>query len=373
MVMAATTDTGSALRRSAGSTAGFAVAMGIGRFVYTPILPVMSVALAMPTSHGSWIAAANYLGYLLGSGMLTRRPDWTTATVLRVGLVATVVLLAGMPLVHALPWFLLLRLLAGVASAMVFVCLAHGVPELEERGGSAGLAFAGVGAGIALSGVAVGLAASAVSASWTLLWLVAAAGAALLTPVAWRVPVPAAEPRAGRAGRVPGHRRLSLSYLFEGIGYIIIGTYLVALVAESTGAQDATWVWVVAGLAAVPSPVLWAAVSRRVGLATALTGAYVLQILAAVLPVAVGGVAGGYLGAALFGATFMGITQMTMARARQLGIGAAAAGLTLVYALGQLLGPVIVAVLPTGGYGPAFLVAAVILGAATVLTVTGRN
>jgi MFS family permease len=362
--------TGSALRLSVGSTAGFAVAMGIGRFVYTPILPVMSVALAMPTSHSSWIAAANYLGYLVGSAVLTRRPEWTTATVLRAGLVATVVLLAGMPLLHALPWFLVLRLLAGVASAMVFVCLAHGVPELEERGGSAGLAFAGVGSGIALSGVAVGLAASA---SWTLLWLVAAAGAALLTPVAWRVPVPVAEPRAGRGTLVPGQRRLTVSYLLEGVGYIIIGTYLVALVAESTGARDATWVWVVAGLAAVPSPMLWAVVSRRVGLGTALVGAYVLQILAAVLPVVVGGATGGYLGAALFGATFMGITQMTMARARELGLGAAAAGLTLVYALGQLVGPVIVAVLPSGGYGAAFLVAAVILGAATVLTVSGRS
>lgn len=344
--------------------------MGIGRFVYTPILPVMSTALAMPTAHGSWIAAANYLGYLLGSAILTRRPDWTRVAVLRTGLVATVVLLAGMPLVHALPWFLLLRLLAGVASAMVFVCLAHGIPALEERGGSAGLAFAGAGAGIALSGLAVGLAASA---PWTVLWLVAAAGAAVLTPVAWNVPVPAAEPRAGRAGRMPGHRRLTVSYLLEGVGYIIIGTYLVALVAESTGAQDATWVWVVAGLAAAPSPVLWALVARRVGLGTALTGAYVLQILAAVLPVVIGGVAGGYLGAALFGGTFMGITQMTMARARELGIGAAAAGLTLVYAVGQLAGPVIVAVLPSGGYGPAFLIAAVLLAAATVLTATGRN
>jgi hypothetical protein len=64
---------------------------------------------------------------------------------------------------------------------------------------------------------------------------------------------------------------------------------------------------------------------------------------------------------------------MTMARARQLGIGAAAAGLTLVYALGQLLGPLIVAVLPAGGYGPAFLVAAGLLTAAMVLTVSGRN
>lgn len=344
--------------------------MGVGRFVYTPILPVMSVALAMPASHGSWIAAANYLGYLVGAGVLTRRPEWTSAVVLRAGLVATVLLLAGMPLVHALPWFILLRLLAGVASAMVFVCLTHGVPALEERGGSAGLAFGGVGAGIALSGLAVGLAASA---SWPALWLVAAAGAALLIPVAWHVPVPSAAPRARRTARVPGHRRLSASYLLEGVGYIIIGTYLVALVAESTGARDATWVWVVAGLAAAPSPVLWAVVGRRVGLRPALVGAYALQILAAVLPVVVGGVAGGYLGAALFGATFMGITQMTMAQAHRLGIGAAAAGLTLVYALGQLLGPVIVTVLPSDGYGPAFLIAAGLLVAATVLTVSGRN
>lgn len=355
---------------TAGHTAGFAVAMGIGRFVYTPILPVMGVALAMPSTHGSWIAAANYLGYLVGAGVLTRRPEWTTAAVLRAGLVATVLLLVGMPLVHVLPWFILLRLLAGSASAMVFVCLAHGIPALEQRGGSAGLAFAGVGAGIALSGAAVGLAASA---SWPVLWLVAAAGAALLIPVAWNVPVPAAAPRAGRAPQVPGHRLLSASYLLEGIGYIIIGTYLVALVAESTGAREATWVWVVAGLAAAPSTLLWAVVGRRVGLRPALVGAYVLQILAALFPVMVGGVAGGYVGAALFGTTFMGITQMTMAQAHRLGIGVVAAGLTLVYALGQLLGPMIVAVLPSDGYGPAFLVAAGLLTAATVLTVSGRN
>jgi MFS family permease len=205
------------------------------------------------------------------------------------------------------------------------------------------------------------------------LWLVAAAGAALLIPVAWNVPVPAAAPRAGRAPRVPGHRLLSASYLLEGIGYIIIGTYLVALVAESTGAREATWVWVVAGLAAAPSTLLWAVVGRRVGLRPALVGAYVLQILAALFPVMVGGVAGGYVGAALFGTTFMGITQMTMAQAHRLGIGAVAAGLTLVYALGQLLGPMIVAVLPSDGYGPAFLVAAGLLTAAMVLTVSGRN
>jgi hypothetical protein len=64
---------------------------------------------------------------------------------------------------------------------------------------------------------------------------------------------------------------------------------------------------------------------------------------------------------------------MTMAQAHRLGIGAVAAGLTLVYALGQLLGPMIVAVLPSDGYGPAFLVAAGLLTAAMVLTVSGRN
>lgn len=344
--------------------AGLAVAMGVGRFVYTPILPAMTAALSMPGSHGSWIAAANYLGYLLGAGALTRRPDWTNAVTLRAGLVATVILLAAMPVWDALGWFILLRLLAGVASAVVFVCIAQGVPAVELRGGAAGLVYAGVGAGIALSGAAVGLAGAA---SWQVLWLVAAVGAAVLAVVAWQVEVPETSHQAtsdsGRKGGAAGWR-LTVTYLLEGIGYIIIGTYLVALVAETTGPRPATWVWVAAGLAAVPSPLLWGWLSHRFGTPRALLGAYLLQVLSALVPVLLGGVAGGYLGAALFGATFMGITQMTIALAHQLGLGAAR--LTLVYAVGQLLGPVLVAAL--SGYGTAFLVAAVLLAVAAIMT-----
>lgn len=352
-----------ALRTSVGPAAGLSVAMGIGRFVYTPILPRMAAALDMPSSHGSWIAAANYLGYLLGAWALTQRPDWTSTTALRTGLLATVVLLAVMPVTGALPWFLLVRLVAGVAAAVVFVCVAQVVPTVELAGGATGLVYAGVGAGITLSGVTVAL---ADSAPWSALWLLSAVGAGVLALVAWPVQVPSVghEPRpvGGGASRVPV--RLTVAYLLEGVGYIIIGTYLVTLVAVSTGARTATWVWVVAGLSAVASPVLWKVVASRTGARKALVLAYVLQLLAALVPVVSADVAGGFAGAALFGATFMGITQMTMAEAHRSGVIAAAAGLTLVYALGQLLGPVIVAVLPADRYGPAFLVAVVLLGIA---------
>ena len=50
----------------AGLTA-LGVAMGIGRFAFTPILPMMQQDFAMSLGEGGWLASANYLGYLVGA------------------------------------------------------------------------------------------------------------------------------------------------------------------------------------------------------------------------------------------------------------------------------------------------------------------
>src|ERR1043165_6809707 len=107
-----------------------AVAMGIGRFAFTPLLPMMLAEGALDLHTASWLASANYLGYLAGALLCTFQP-WIWARVrglpgihatrlVRGGLVATGLLTLGMAL--PLPWtWGLLRFAAGVASAVVFV------------------------------------------------------------------------------------------------------------------------------------------------------------------------------------------------------------------------------------------------------------
>ncbi|MDP9043635.1 MAG: MFS transporter, partial [Pseudomonadota bacterium] len=174
-----------------------AVAMGIGRFAFTPLLPMMLHDRVIDLHGASWLASSNYLGYLAGALLCTFQP-WIWARVrwlppidgpwlVRGGLVATGMLTLGMALPHATLWPLL-RFAAGVASAVVFVytsgwCLA----QLAQRGAAAlgGAIYTGPGAGIVVSGLA---ASGMVQASWraAFAWAIFGGLAFALTAVVWR-------------------------------------------------------------------------------------------------------------------------------------------------------------------------------------------
>src|SRR4051794_3452758 len=123
-------------------------------------------------------------------------------------------------------------------------------------------------------------------------------------------------------------------------------------------------VWVVVGLAALPSCALWAWASRHVSRPSLLAAALGLQTIGITLPAMAGGVGPDLLAAALFGATFMGITTLTLAAGTHLQLPRAAATLSLGYAAGQILGPVVVGPLLAGGYRNALVVGAVLVAAA---------
>ncbi|MFG2725807.1 YbfB/YjiJ family MFS transporter [Streptomyces canus] len=353
--------------------------MGVGRFVYTPILPLMHTQAGLSTGAGANLATANYVGYLVGALAGILAPVLVRSrAVLRASLILLTGTLAAMPLTHSTTVWSLLRLLAGVASALVFVVAAGSLLHhlRDHPPHLAGWAFGGVGGGIALSGLLVLVLRSA--ADWRTAWWAAAALATLLAAASWNLR-PQEAPVAATGGSVATPRThrwfgaLFVSYTLEGVGYIVAGTFLVAAIGQESPGRLGSGAWVLVGLAAVPSSALWARLGRRWSRPGLLLTALVIQAAGIALPALVGGTAAALGSAVLFGATFIGISSLALATGAHLRFPRSVALLTAGYSVGQILGPLVVAPLLHHGYHrallPAALVVLVAAAAAAVLRI----
>ena len=143
---------------------------------------------------------------------------------------------------------------------------------------------------------------------------------------------------------------LLLNYSCEGLGYSVVATFIVAIVKARPG-MDAVgdWVWVMVGLAGVPSCIFWSAVAERFGFTLALGLAYVAQIVGIVLPAISGAAWAALLSAVLFGGTFMAITALVLAVGRHAARGQGFAVLTAGFGVGQVLGPLAAGFFVAGG------------------------
>lgn len=343
-----------------------AAAMGIGRFAYTPILPLMTAHAGLSTSAAGHLATANYVGYLLGAVAGAGSPRLSrSSTACRVSLVVLVVSLASMSLTDNVFGWMALRLAAGVASALVFVIAINTV--LDHLHGHPphlpGWAFGGVGVGIALSAALVfGLPAQS---GWKAAWWLAAGLTALLGAAAWGLrPDPPAQTSKDAVGKRNTTRRpfalLFGSYTLEGIGYIIAGTFLVAAIAQNSPGRLGTGAWLVVGLAAIPSAAVWARLSSRYSHPVLLTGALLLQAGGIGLACIGNGLAA-LIGAVLFGGTFIGISTLALAAGRLLQFPGAVALLTAGYSVGQIIGPVAVSPFVHNGFRTALAAGAVVV------------
>lgn len=349
-----------------------AVAMGIGRFAFTPLLPMMlhDGVVDLPTA--SWLASANYIGYLLGALLCTFQPwvwrqlGWQRPVdpvrALRIGLAATALFTLGM----ALPWppaWPLLRFAAGVASALVFVftsgwCLT----QLAQRqaGSLGGVMYAGPGAGI----VASGLAASAlVAAQWRAAagWVIFGVLAAVLTASVWRVfrstPATVPGPAAAAATAAPATpptageiALLALAYGLAGFGYIVTATFLPviarAALPDATTALDLFWP--LFGLGVIGGALLSSRLSAHGNQRLRLAVCYVIQAAGVLASLVSPSLVGFALGSLLLGLPFTAITFFAMQEARRLRPDAVASTmglLTVLYGAGQIVGPPLVAAL----------------------------
>lgn len=343
-----------------------AVAMGIGRFAFTPLLPMMlhDGVVNLPTA--SWLATSNYLGYLVGALLCTAQPllwqrlgraPLVPTRAVKLGLVATGVLTLGMALPPAAAWPLW-RFLAGIASALVFVyvsgwCLARlaalGVPSLG------GVIYTGPGLGIAASGLA---ATGMVAGGWSAAtgWAVFAVLAVGLTAVAWPRLRPGAPVAAAAApvARPAGTDRLAegvfvLAYGLAGFGYIVTATFLPVIARQAL--PGSIWLdlfWPLFGLGVAAGALLTLRLPVRWDRRHLLMGCYGMQAVGVALSVWWPSRAGFALGSLLLGLPFTAITLFALQEARRLRP-AGASGfiglLTASYGLGQIAGPPMVAAL----------------------------
>ena len=334
-----------------GGCIALAAAMGIGRFVYTPILPFMVEGLGLSQAQAGVVASANFLGYLLGAlaaakaGLPGGRRRWFL-----IALAVSAFTTAAMAVAASVPLFLLLRFASGVASAFVMVFASALVLDRLAAAGRPGLSalhFGGVGLGIAASAVLVA-ALAAGGFGWRGLWLASGGLACLaLFAVLRLVPVereaPPAVPKGGKTRPNPRLVALIVAYGLFGFGYVITATFISTLVRLTPALQWLEpYVWLTVGLAGMPSVALWGWVARRIGNGRTIALACLIEGIGVALSVLGSGAAAVIFAAALLGGTIMGITALGLVHARELSSGdprRAIALMTAAFGLGQMIGP----------------------------------
>ena len=341
-----------------------AVAMGIGRFAFTPLLPMMMADGMIDLADAGWLASANYLGYLAGAVLCTFQPRiWARLPalppidgprVVRVGLVSTGILTMAM----ALPWrplWPLLRFAAGVSSALVLVytsgwCLG----ELARRGNAAlgGAMYTGPGAGIVVSGL---FASAMVASGWHAGsgWLIFGLVAFFLTAIVWRTihsDATASATRFVTAARADDrtHGRaeiglLTVAYGLAGFGYIVTATFL-PLIARIAlpNSQWIDFLWPIFGLGVIAGALVATHVRIAGDLRRALAWCYFVQATGILLSIISPTREGFALGSLLLGLPFTAITFFAMQEVRRLRPATVASTmglLTAFYGLGQIVGP----------------------------------
>lgn len=336
-----------------------AVAMGIGRFAFTPLLPMMQKDQGVGLVLGGWLATANYVGYLLGAYTASKL-HLAPKHVVSFALLATALLTAGMAFTELPIFWVLLRGLAGVASAWVLVFTsAWALHRLAVVGapGLRGVLFSGVGFGIMLAGLLCMLFLSwgwSAERSWLALGVAALFLSLLALPVFGGGESPAAAaPTGTRVSANPRHvLGTALAYGVFGFGYIIPATFLPAMAKQRL--PDPTlfgWAWPVFGFAALTSTLLAARLMLRYSNRRVWGVSHVVMGVGVILPVLLQGLTGILLSALCVGGTFMVITSAGIQEARCLAPqdpSRLMARFTAAFAIGQILGPLCVSLLPKG-------------------------
>jgi predicted MFS family arabinose efflux permease len=375
---------------AAGLASGPMAVIGLARFAYA--LAVSAMRLEM---HWSYVMvgalnSANAVGYLAGAlvfGALERRVE--DRPLFLTSLAATAASLVVFAFAKHFPVLLVIRTITGIASAVCFIAGASiatrfGAARSPREGGLLlGIYFGGTGAGIVLSGIGMPVFAAS---DWRALWLSAGitGGLALLVSIVATQAIPPQAPSLARreTSSWPARTftRLLIAYGLFGAGYIAYMTFIVAYIESTKLSTGVTMsFWIVLGAVSLVGAPMWGCLLGRSPNGRGVAFLLAVASLGALLPVVSTARAALFTSAVLFGGPFFAVITAVTATVRyQLAPeywSTAIAGLTIAFALGQSVGPVLAGSLADGSAGirPGLAIGAVLLACAVPFALAQRS
>ncbi|WP_323133311.1 YbfB/YjiJ family MFS transporter [Marinobacter sp. F3R08] len=339
--------------------------VGVARFSYSLLLPIMQDGAGLTELGGGWLATTNFMGYMAGVLLASRLHNLNYKYNLhRAYLVLSVVTSAAMVFTTDVVVWAVLRFIAGICASGGFIIASGLILKWlvkNHHRAELGIHFAGAGVSIIATSVLVEVMLT-LSANWQQQWLALAAMAVIVAIPAWLwIPHPFVDGQDVTTAKDNPPSRvfttfMMLAYFCAGYGYAVSSTFIVGIVERTQGLEGrGTLAFLLIGFAATPATLVWDRVARRIGYLHALLAAYVLQMVGIILPLLNDTLPIVLLSALLFGGTFIACVSLVLTMAgkffpsnpaRFMGV------MTLAYGAAQIIAPVFTGYLAEtfGGY-----------------------
>ena len=344
--------------------AALTIAVGIGRFSYTPILPYMISELNLTTTEAGLIASSNYLGYLLGS-LIPIFPQFpkNIRSIFIYSIFISIISLFAMGLTNTFEVFILIRFVHGIFSAFVLILGTSLIVSHVQKKGKIFLGtahFSGVGLGMALSAIVVSYL-GFLNFTWDELWFSIGILAIMLSfQIIKFTPIQKAEVKYNLKSKNKtslGFSLITISYGLYGFGYVAFGTFISTMSRLTPGLEKTEpYVWFVVGVTGIPSVFFWNWFGSKIGNDIGLFLANLILGLGVLFSVLINNEFGIFISCILFGLSFVPITSMCLLEGQKRFSGSfivSTAILTFSFSIGQMIGPYLSGLL-TDYYGSFF-------------------
>ncbi|HIZ49915.1 MAG TPA: MFS transporter [Candidatus Pseudomonas excrementavium] len=307
------------------------VGVGLARFAYTPLIPILVLQGWFDASAAIYLGAANLLGYLLGALMAHRLSErFGARQLLAFCFISIALSFFASATPGSFAWFFFWRLLAGITGAILVVVgpsLALTRAPIARRPVVGPLVFCGIGLGALLSATLLPLLIQYdLMWSWLTLGVLSLLAGFICDQGLARLP-PAATIAAanGTGGGAPvlsiAIILVMLAYAMDAAGFIPHTVFWVDYLAREQGqtSSAAAAQWAMFGAGAIIGPLVAGLLVSRLGWHRSLATGYLIKCLAIALPLLASGLLTNSISSFLVGAMVPGLVALTSGRLAELG------------------------------------------------------